>query len=95
LTRPIAQYSDADRAQTGRYWFPAKGAARWCTISRLPRTKTAHFQVPATDQPTAVGMKSRVHPKFKTKYRVTNWATCDQALVQRGDITLWITPEAI
>jgi hypothetical protein len=40
-------------------------------------------------------MKSRVHPKYKTKYRVTNWAQYDRALVQRGDITLWITPEAI
>jgi IS5 family transposase len=41
------------------------------------------------------GMNSRVHPQYKTKYRVTNWAEYDQALVQRGDITLWITPEAI
>ncbi|MFT4543436.1 MAG: hypothetical protein ACI841_003950 [Planctomycetota bacterium] len=40
-------------------------------------------------------MNSRVHPNFKTKYRVTNWAAYDRALVQRGDITLWITPEAI
>jgi hypothetical protein len=39
-------------------------------------------------------MNSRVHPKYKTKYRVTNWAEYDQTLVQRGDITLWITPEA-
>ena len=41
------------------------------------------------------GMKSRVHPKYKTKYRVTNWAEYDQALVQRGDITLWISEDAI
>jgi hypothetical protein len=40
-------------------------------------------------------MNSRVHPKYKTRYRVTNWAEYDKALVQRGDITLWITPEAI
>ncbi|MFT5292080.1 MAG: hypothetical protein ACI8QC_004350 [Planctomycetota bacterium] len=39
-------------------------------------------------------MNSRVHPKYKTRYRVTNWAAYDQALVNRGDITLWITPEA-
>jgi len=39
----------------------------------------------------AAGMKSRVHPKYKTKYRVSNWAEYDQALVQRGDITLWIS----
>jgi IS5 family transposase len=40
-------------------------------------------------------MNSRVHPNHKTKYRVTNWSKYDQALVQRGNITLWITPEAI
>ncbi len=41
------------------------------------------------------GMKSRVHPKYKTKYRVTNWAEYDRALVRRGDITLWISEDAI
>ena len=40
-------------------------------------------------------MKSRVHPKYKTKYRVTNWADYDKALVQRGNITLWISDDAI
>ena len=40
-------------------------------------------------------MNSRVHPKFKTRYRVTNWVDYDHALVQRGDITLWITSAAI
>jgi hypothetical protein len=40
-------------------------------------------------------MKSRVHPKYKTKYRVSNWAEYDRALVQRGDITLWISEDAI
>ena len=42
-----------------------------------------------------IGMKSRVHPKYKTKYRVSNWAAYDLALVQRGDITLWISEDAI
>ncbi len=41
------------------------------------------------------GMKSRVHPKYKTKHRVTNWAHSDKALVPRGDITLWISHVAI
>jgi hypothetical protein len=40
-------------------------------------------------------MKSRVHPKYKTKYRVSNWADYDRALVLRGDITLWISEDAI
>ena len=40
-------------------------------------------------------MKSRVHPKYKTKYRITNWALYDRALVRRGDLTVWLSPEAI
>ena len=40
-------------------------------------------------------MKSRVHPKYKTKYHVGNWPAYDQALVQRGDITVWLAPDAI
>lgn len=39
----------------------------------------------------ALDMKSRVRPKQKTKYGVSNWSGYDQALVQRGDITLWIS----
>ena len=42
-----------------------------------------------------LGMRSRVPPKYKTKYRVSNWAEYDQVLVQRGDITLWISDDAI
>ena len=41
------------------------------------------------------GMNSRVHPTYKTTYRVTNWAPYDRALVGRGDVTLWVSPEAI
>ena len=40
-------------------------------------------------------MKSRVHPKYKTKYHVGNWSAYDRALVQRGDITVWLAPDAI
>ena len=39
-------------------------------------------------------VKSRVYPKYKTKYRVGNWPAYDRALVQRGDVTLWLAPEA-
>ena len=42
-----------------------------------------------------LGMKSKIHPKYRTKYRVNNWPEYDRALVQRGDITLWILDEAI
>ena len=42
-----------------------------------------------------LGMNSRVHPKYKTEYRVSNWAEYDRALVERGNITLWISDDAI
>jgi hypothetical protein len=40
-------------------------------------------------------MKSKVHLAYKAKYRVANWPAYDRALVQRGDVTLWLAPEAI
>ena len=40
-------------------------------------------------------VKSSVHPTYKTTYRVGNWAEYDRALVRRGDVTLWLTPDAI
>ena len=40
-------------------------------------------------------MKSSVHPKYKTKYHVGNWPAYDRALVQRGEITVWLAPDAI
>ena len=40
-------------------------------------------------------MQSKVHPTYKTKYRVANWPTYNQALVRRGDVTLWLSSEAI
>ena len=40
-------------------------------------------------------MKSSVHPTYKTKYHVQNWAASDRALVCRGDITIWLSPAAI
>ena len=40
-------------------------------------------------------MKSRVHPKYKTKYHVRNWASYEHALVRRGDLTVWLSADAI
>ncbi len=39
--------------------------------------------------------RSLVHPKYKTKYHVANWPDNDRSLVERGNITLWLTPDAI
>ena len=41
------------------------------------------------------GLKSRVHPKYKTKYRIRNWASYERALIGRGNITLWLSRAAI
>ena len=40
-------------------------------------------------------MKSKVHPTYKTKYRVANWPAYNQTLVRRGDVTVWLSSEAI
>ena len=40
-------------------------------------------------------MKSKVHPTYKTKYRVANWPAYNRALVRRGDVTVWVSAEAI
>ena len=34
-------------------------------------------------------------PRYKNKYKVTNRNSCDQSLVQRGDITLWLSNDVI
>ena len=39
-------------------------------------------------------MKSKVHPTYKTQYRVGNWRAYERALVSRGDVTLWFSPHA-
>ncbi len=41
------------------------------------------------------GMQSKVHPTYKTKYRVANWPAYNQGLVRRGDVTVWLAPTAI
>jgi hypothetical protein len=43
----------------------------------------------------AVRTRSKVSPKFKTKYRVKNWPTYDLALRNRGDITIWFDEKSI
>ena len=40
-------------------------------------------------------VKSKVHPKYKTKYHVGNWPEYERTLVRRGDVTLWLSAEAM
>jgi hypothetical protein len=38
---------------------------------------------------------ARRHRIPKARYRVQNWPEYDRALQRRGDLTVWVTPEAI
>jgi hypothetical protein len=54
-----------------------------------------------TNPQTTVKRMTELHkrpnrlPKYKMAYRVTNWREYDQSLRDRGNITLWISHEAI
>ena len=37
----------------------------------------------------------RRHKIPKARYKVSNWREYDQALQQRGSLTVWVTPEAL
>ena len=37
---------------------------------------------------------SHIHPPYKTKYRVENWAEYEKGLRDRADVTIWFTEEA-
>ena len=39
--------------------------------------------------------RSKVHPNYKARYRVTNWPSYDRSLAQRGSLTVWFSPEMI
>ena len=48
---------------------------------------------------TAAGARSRHEVEgapevYKTKYRVGNWREYERALVERGDVTLWLSADA-
>ncbi len=43
----------------------------------------------------AARTSSRVHPKYKTRYRVKNWREYEQGLRARGDVTIWFGKDAI
>ena len=47
------------------------------------------------EQVMAARTKSKVTPKYKTKYRVKNWPAYEAALRKRGDVTLWFDEDAL
>ena len=59
-------------------------ARRWCVNRPRPTALEHRFLRGRASATDAWGMKSRINPKYKTKYRVGNWAEYDQVLIQRG-----------
>jgi len=43
----------------------------------------------------AARKSSRVNRRYKTKYRIRNWREYEHGLRSRGDITIWLSDEAI
>ncbi|MFT7622190.1 MAG: hypothetical protein ACI9WU_001358, partial [Myxococcota bacterium] len=43
----------------------------------------------------AARTKSKITPKYKMKYQVTNWRAYEAALKKRGDVTVWFDEDAI
>ena len=69
---------------------------RWCRIARdSARVVVADQLARSTLLADNLRVKSKVHPKYKTKYHGGNWPEYEQALVRRGDVTLWLSAEAM
>ena len=43
----------------------------------------------------AAQKSSRVNRRYKTKYRIRNWREYERGLRNRGDVTIWLSEEAI
>ena len=43
----------------------------------------------------AARKSSRVNRRYKTKYRIRNWREYERGLRSRGDVTIWLSEEAI
>ncbi|MCP3912412.1 MAG: IS5 family transposase, partial [Actinomycetia bacterium] len=72
-------------------------AGRWCTKgpTGCRRGRLERQGVDEKWEDTMSKARSKIHPKYKTRYRVRNWADYDRALVSRGDLTLWFSPRAL
>ena len=43
----------------------------------------------------AASKSSRVNRKYKSKYRIRNWREYERGLRKHGDVTIWLSEEAI
>lgn len=39
--------------------------------------------------------RAYIHPKYKTSYQVRNWPEYEKSLRDRGDVTVWLSQDAI
>ena len=35
------------------------------------------------------------HPKYRKRYKIHNWPSYEQSLINRGDLTLWFSEDVI
>ena len=35
------------------------------------------------------------HPKYRKKYKIHNWRSYERSLINRGDLTLWLSEDVI
>ena len=43
----------------------------------------------------AAGKSSRINCQYKKKYRIRNWREYERGLRSRGDVTIWLSEDAI
>ena len=92
--RQVARSDDA-LFEDSLHWWPPRRRAALVHGSRAVGEPRSTSWPSWRQQVHDLDMKSSVHPKYKTKYHVGNWPAYDRALVQRGDITVWLAPDAI
>src|SRR3954449_4924446 len=68
----------------------------WCINGFRLRAATGIEAAPLPRAPMPYKHNEpRCHKIPKAKYKVSNWREYDQALQQRGSLTVWVTPEAL
>ncbi len=72
-------------------WFTD---APWFDLRIAPAAGSPIIDGEGSDAMASV-KTSKVNPKYKRKYRVTNWAAYERGLRDRGDVTVWLSEEAI
>ncbi len=72
-----------------------RGVGAWLRLLLSQARSILRDLKDAGEQVMAARTKSRITPKYKTKYRVKNWAAYEDSLRKRGDITVWFDEDAV